>query len=68
MPEMWVGGCLDLWWEVTYLLFLSYVVFELQVPLNSWVVMVTKRDYSKAYDFVEMMKKVCPSLGINVSY
>ncbi len=42
-------------------------VAMVQVPLNSWVVLATKRDGSKAYEFVEMMKKVCPSLGIKVS-
>ena len=38
-----------------------------QVPLKSWVVVCTKRDSSKAFEFKEMMKRVCPSLGIDVS-
>ena len=44
-----------------------FVFVILQVPLNSWVVLATKRDASKAFEYVEMMKKVCPSLGIKVS-
>ena len=37
------------------------------VPLRQWVVVYTKRDSSKAHDFVSMMQKVCPQMGIDVT-
>jgi aubergine-like protein len=36
------------------------------VPLRQWVVVVTKRDRSKAVEFVNMMKRVAPPMGIEV--
>ncbi|XP_019856843.1 PREDICTED: piwi-like protein 1 isoform X2 [Amphimedon queenslandica] len=36
------------------------------VPLTHWLLLVTKRDSGKAVDFIEMMKKVCPPMGIEV--
>ncbi|XP_076360662.1 piwi-like protein 1 [Tachypleus tridentatus] len=36
------------------------------VHLNNWLVIVSKRDGCKANDFITMMKKVCPSMGINI--
>lgn len=38
----------------------------MQVPLKNWVIVSTKRDSSKTHDFSEMMKRVCPSMGIEV--
>ena len=37
-----------------------------QVPLRQWVVVVTKRDRAKAAEFVNMMKRVAPPMGIEV--
>ena len=34
------------------------------VPLKNWVVLYTRRDQSRANDFVSIMLKVCPSIGI----
>ena len=36
------------------------------VPLVNWLLLVTRRDSSKASDLIEMMKKVCPPMGIEV--
>ena len=36
------------------------------VPLQNWVVLYVNRDRSKANDFITMMKKVTPSMGIHV--
>lgn len=36
------------------------------VPLQTWVVLYVNRDRSKANDFITMMKKVTPSMGIRV--
>ena len=36
------------------------------VPLQNWVVLFVNRDRSKANDFITMMKKVTPSMGIHV--
>ncbi|XP_078658725.1 piwi-like protein 1 isoform X2 [Branchiostoma floridae x Branchiostoma belcheri] len=37
------------------------------VDLQCWMVLFFSRDESKANDFITMMKKVCPSLGIRVN-
>ena len=37
------------------------------VPLRKWLLVFTKRDTSKAMDFLNMMKKVAPPMGIEVS-
>ena len=34
------------------------------VPLRKWLLVVIKRDLSKAMDFFNVMKKVAPSMGI----
>lgn len=39
---------------------------EWQVPLKEWVIVVTKRDRAKAVEFLNMMKKVTPPMGIEV--
>ena len=36
------------------------------VPLRKWLLVFTKRDSSKAMDFLNMMKKVAPPMGIEV--
>ena len=36
------------------------------VPLQNWVVLYVNRDRIKANDFITMMKKVTPSMGIHV--
>ena len=36
------------------------------VPLRSWMVLYVNRDKSKALEFVTMMKKVTPAMGIEV--
>ena len=38
----------------------------LKVPLRQWIVVVTKRDRSKAVEFLNMMKRVAPPMGIEV--
>ena len=40
--------------------------FTLQVPLENWAVFVTQRDKGKAMDFISMLKKVAPPMGIEV--
>ena len=37
------------------------------VPLRNWMVLYVNRDKSKALDFVTMMNKVTPAMGIEVS-
>ena len=37
------------------------------VPLRNWLVLYVNRDKSKALDFVTMMSKVTPAMGIDVS-
>ena len=37
------------------------------VHLNKWIVVFVKRDEGKAFDFVTMMKKVTPPMGISVA-
>lgn len=37
------------------------------VPLHKWVVFFVNRDKSKALDFINMMRKVTPSMGIQVN-
>ncbi|KAH3863467.1 hypothetical protein DPMN_026456, partial [Dreissena polymorpha] len=37
------------------------------VPLKTWVVMYTKRDHSKAIDFIDTMLKVAGTMGIDCS-
>lgn len=37
------------------------------VTLKNWLVMFTRRDQSKAMDFVSMMKRVCPPMAIQVN-
>ena len=37
------------------------------VPLRNWLVLYVNRDKSKALDFVTMMNKVTPAMGIEVS-
>lgn len=37
------------------------------VPLHNWLVLYVNRDKSKALDFVTMMNKVTPAMGIEVS-
>lgn len=37
------------------------------VPLRNWLVLYVNRDKSKALDFVTMMTKVTPAMGIEVS-
>ena len=39
----------------------------LQVALQNWLIVVTKRDSNRALDFMNMMKKVCPPMGIEVT-
>ena len=36
------------------------------VSLQNWMVLFAKRDESKAFEFVNMMRKVTPALGIQV--
>ncbi|KAK3727509.1 hypothetical protein QZH41_018372 [Actinostola sp. cb2023] len=36
------------------------------VDLHSWIVLFVKRDQSKAFEYVSMMKQVTPVMGINV--
>ena len=36
------------------------------VPLRKWLVFFVNRDKSKAIDFINMMKKVTPAMGIQV--
>jgi len=36
------------------------------VPLHNWILVVTKRDQGKAVDFLNMMKRVGPPMGIEV--
>lgn len=36
------------------------------MALNSWICVFTKRDQSKALDFIQTMKKVTPAMGIGV--
>ena len=38
-----------------------------QIPLKHWVIVVTKRDRSKAVDFLDMMRRVTPPMGIEVA-
>ena len=37
------------------------------VPLKNWAVVFTKKDRPRAYEFVNMVKKVCPPLGMAIS-
>ena len=37
------------------------------VPLKNWVVVFSKKDRPRAYEFVNMVKKVCPPLGMVIS-
>lgn len=37
------------------------------VPLNKWIVFFVNRDKSKALDFINMMRKVTPAMGIQVN-
>ena len=37
------------------------------VPLKNWVVVFTKKDRPRAYEFVNMVKKVSPPLGMVIS-
>lgn len=37
------------------------------VPLRNWVVLYTKRDQSKANDYITWMMKLCPQMGIDCS-
>ena len=37
------------------------------VPLKNWVVVFAKKDRPRAYEFVNMVKKVCLPLGMVVS-
>ena len=37
-----------------------------QVPLQSWAVVVTRKDQARAMDFHNMMKRVGPPIGIEV--
>ena len=37
------------------------------VPLRNWAVVFTKKDRPRAYEFVNMVKKVCPPLGMAIS-
>lgn len=37
------------------------------VPLRTWVVLYTRRDQSKANDFITWMLKLCPQMGIDCS-
>ena len=39
---------------------------SLKVPLRQWVLVVAKRDRSKAVEFLNMMKRVAPPMGIEV--
>ena len=39
---------------------------RLQVDLNNWMVLYTRRDASKAQDFIQTMSQVCPAMGIQV--
>lgn len=36
------------------------------VPLRNWMVLFVNRDRSKAFEFINMMKKVTPAMGIQV--
>ena len=36
------------------------------VPLENWLVLFVNRDKSKAIEFINMMKKVTPAMGIQV--
>nr|XP_054773093.1 piwi-like protein 2 [Lytechinus pictus] len=38
------------------------------VPLKNWLVVFTRRDASKAAEFIQMMKQVGPQMGINVDH
>ena len=38
-----------------------------QVNLECWAVVCTRRDQQKAHDFVTMMKQVCPSFGMEIN-
>ena len=37
-----------------------------KVPLQNWILVVTRRDQTKAMDFLNMMKRVGPPMGIEV--
>ena len=37
------------------------------VPLKTWLLVFAKRDSAKAMDFMSMMKKVSPPMGIEVA-
>lgn len=37
------------------------------IPLRNWVVLYTKRDQGRAHDFIDLMLKICPTLGIECS-
>ena len=36
------------------------------VNLEHWMVVATKRDSQKAQEFLNMMSRVCPQMGINI--
>nr|NP_001107667.1 seali [Strongylocentrotus purpuratus]ABY58155.1 seali [Strongylocentrotus purpuratus] len=38
------------------------------VPLRNWVVVFTRRDAPKAAEFIQMMKQVCPQMGIEIEH
>ena len=38
-----------------------------QVALQSWLLVFTKRDQSKALDFLHSLKRITNSMGIKVS-
>ena len=37
------------------------------VPLRSWIVICTKKDNSRAFEFINMVKRVSPPLGMEVA-
>ena len=37
------------------------------VPLKNWVIVFSRKDHSRAFEFINTVKKVCAPLGMDIS-